>query len=495
MSISSKQSLSKKKFSYLDDYILIKTLGSGYNSKVKLAFDKKENKYYAAKIIRSKVHINSNIKALKNEISILTKLSHPNILNMKEYNEEGLYIKKNLKSYKTKYAILELASSGELFGYVAYIGRFEEKIARFYFHQMIDAIDYCHKNGITHRDLKPENLLLDDEFNLKISDFGFSTNYERNLTSHVGTKLYMAPEMHVPDLAYNGPAIDIFACGLIVFTMYTGLQPYETAAYPKDSFYRYFFTNNLNEYWQIVKSYMAKKVVLTEEFKGLISAILAPDPCQRPSIAEIRQHAWYNGPVATKQEVIAELSMRKIKVEQETEKQRLSKLIEKKKEEKEDEKLKKMNTTLIDTPQVQGSKAFRGLLSEKNHDKTHGLLSEENPSKIEEEIEGFVEEEIPLMFNPGLYDVVTRENKEKIAEVLEGLNGKVFTSVKKNDFRDKFKCVLVLENENLEIIEKISEINDGVNMVEFRRISGSIQKYYEVVMKLKENIERTIVSC
>jgi len=52
-----------------------------------------------------------------------------------------------------------------------------------------------------------------------------------------------------------------------------------------------------------------------------------------------------------------------------------------------------------------------------------------------------------------------------------------------------------MENENLEIIEKISEINDGVNMVEFRRISGNIQKYYEIVMKLKENIEKNIVSC
>ncbi len=59
---------------------------------------------------------------------------------MKEYNEEGLYIKKNLKSYKTKYAILELASTGELFGYVFYVGRFEEKITRFYFHHLIDAI-------------------------------------------------------------------------------------------------------------------------------------------------------------------------------------------------------------------------------------------------------------------------------------------------------------------------------------------------------------------
>lgn len=485
-----KSFLAKKKYSRLDDtYILIKTLGSGYNSKVKLALHKKENKYYAAKIIRTKVHVNSNIKALKNEISILKKLSHPNILNIKEFNEDGVYTKKNLKTYHTKYVILDLATSGELFGYVAYVGRLEEKIARYYFTQLIDAIDYCHKNGISHRDLKPENLLLDEEFNLKISDFGFSTNFDRTLTSHVGTKLYMAPEMHVQDLPYTGPAVDIFACGLILFTMYTGLQPYETAAYPKDSFYKYFFANNLTEYWNIVKTYMSKKVVLTDDFKSLITAILIPDACQRPSMAEIKQHPWFKGPIATKEEVIKEFSQRKIKVDQEVEKQRLAKVIEKTKLNEAQSKKTTTTTLLENAPQGLGSKAFRGLELETKEIKEELILSEKNEAQIGIEDETL---EVNEMRNVGLCDVITKESVETILIALQKINEKTFTTAKKSENSMKIKCVLVLGDENLEIVEKISEIEEGVQMVEFKRVSGNIKKFYEITIKIKETLEKAL---
>lgn len=118
-------SSSKSKFAKLDQYLLVKNLGSGYTSKVKLAYEKSSNKYFAAKIIRSKVHIGSNIKAIKNEINLLSSLSHPNIVNMVAFKEDGLYTKKNGQSYITKYVILELADAGELFGYIAYGGSFE----------------------------------------------------------------------------------------------------------------------------------------------------------------------------------------------------------------------------------------------------------------------------------------------------------------------------------------------------------------------------------
>lgn len=489
--------LGKKKFAKLDEnYILVKTLGQGYNSKVKLALHRKENKYYAAKIIRNKVHVNSNIKALKNEISILTKLSHPNILNIKEYNEDGVYTKKNLKTYKTKYVILDLANSGELFGYVAYVGQFDEKLARYYFTQLIDAIDYCHKNGISHRDLKPENLLLDDEFNLKISDFGFSTNFDRTLTSHVGTKLYMAPEMHVQDLPYNGPAIDIFACGLILFTMFTGLQPYEIAAYPRDSFYKYFFLNNLTEYWQIVRGYMSKKVQLSEEFKSLVTAILIPDPCQRPSIAEIREHPWFKGPIATKEEAFNELSKRKIKVDQEVEKQRLNKIIEKTKQNQNEPTNKKTTTTLLENAPVgQGAKAFRSLEGVEAKEDL-ALKYEENKEKLIETIEENEDETIEgieEIKTVGIWDVVTKESVEKIMEVLQSLNEKNFSSSKKSEKSLKIKCALVLSDENMEIVEKVSELEEGVHIIEFKRQSGSIKKYYDIVIKLKENLEKVLL--
>lgn len=113
-----------------------------------------------------------------------------------------MYEKASGKSREVSYIVLELAMSGELFDFVAISGRFEEPLARYYFKQFMEGLDYCHQNGITHRDLKPENLLLDNGFDLKIADFGFAAPVEGrdgsgNLYTKLGTLNYMAPEIHL----------------------------------------------------------------------------------------------------------------------------------------------------------------------------------------------------------------------------------------------------------------------------------------------------------
>jgi len=77
---------------------------------------------------------------------------------------------------------LELARGGELFDYISQTGEFSEDVARYYFHQLIDALDYMNQKGISHRDLKPENILMSDEFALKLADFGFGSNQETNIS-------------------------------------------------------------------------------------------------------------------------------------------------------------------------------------------------------------------------------------------------------------------------------------------------------------------------
>lgn len=95
-------------------------------------------------------------------------------MNLVEYSKDGVVIKSSGAKEPVIYIVLELATGGELFDYVATTGKFSEKISRFYFHQLIEGLDYVHQQGITHRDLKPENVLFDSKFNLKIADFGFA---------------------------------------------------------------------------------------------------------------------------------------------------------------------------------------------------------------------------------------------------------------------------------------------------------------------------------
>ena len=90
---------------------------------------------------------------------------------------------------------------------------------------MIEGLDYVHQKGVTHRDLKPENVLYDSSFNLKIADFGFAAPVDGRdgsgyLKTKLGTESYMAPEIHARK-PYNGASVDLFACGIILFIMFT----------------------------------------------------------------------------------------------------------------------------------------------------------------------------------------------------------------------------------------------------------------------------------
>ena len=94
---------------------------------------------------------------------------------------------------------LELVTGGELFGFACQ-RRFRAEVARYHFKQMLQAIHYIHSRGYAHRDLKLENILLDNEFNIKITDFGFAGRIEGDdgagkMKTFKGTETYMAPEI------------------------------------------------------------------------------------------------------------------------------------------------------------------------------------------------------------------------------------------------------------------------------------------------------------
>ncbi len=166
--------------------------------------------------------------------------------------------------------------------------RFDEKTARRYFHQLISGIEYCHSMGTSHRDLKPENLLLDEQDNLKISDFGLSALYqkaggegpkEKLLFTTCGTPNYVAPDV-LKETGYSGYAADIWSCGVILYVMLCGCLPFE------DSDMRRLFAK-IESGKFMIPDYVSPTA------KHLISRCLTVNPKDRITIKEMKEDAWF----------------------------------------------------------------------------------------------------------------------------------------------------------------------------------------------------------
>ncbi|XP_062314411.1 NUAK family SNF1-like kinase 1 [Osmerus eperlanus] len=202
---------------------VMETLGKGTYGKVKRAMERASLKMVAIKSIRKeritddldKVHI-------QREIEITSSLKHPNIIRIHEVFESRDKI----------VIVMEYASRGELYDYVHERRRLPETEARDVFRQITSAVHYCHKNGVVHRDLKLENILLDQEMNVKLADFGLSNNFQKNslLQTYCGSPLYASPEI-VRGLPYVGPEVDCWALGVLLYTLVYGSMPFDGASY------------------------------------------------------------------------------------------------------------------------------------------------------------------------------------------------------------------------------------------------------------------------
>jgi serine/threonine protein kinase len=256
-------------------YDLGKTIGSGNFSKVKQAVDTEANTMWAVKIIdKEQLQKERMEEQLKREIAVMKKLSHPNVVQLREVMQTANHI----------YLVLELVSGGELFDKIVAAKRFDEPKARRYFHQLIMGIQFCHRQGIAHRDLKPENLLLDQHDNLKIMDFGLS-NLQRAdgqgtlLQTVCGTPNYVAPEV-LKEKGYNGLVADIWSCGVVLFVMLAGYLPFDDG--------------NMNALFNKIERgeyRMARH--FSEQAKDLISKMLTVDPAKRYTLDDIVAHPWF----------------------------------------------------------------------------------------------------------------------------------------------------------------------------------------------------------
>lgn len=181
---------------------------------------------------------------------------------------------------------MELVKGGELFELINERGQLEPKLARNYFQQLVEGIDYCHRRGVCHRDLKPENLLVDENGTLKITDFGVSSmkggiNGNDLLYTACGTPYYAAPEIiNGAKAGYSGIKIDAWSCGIILYLLLAGVLPFMNA--------------DLNRlYEEILKCQITYPHWIPGDAKDLISHLLVKDPNERYSLEDVRRHPWF----------------------------------------------------------------------------------------------------------------------------------------------------------------------------------------------------------
>uniref|UniRef100_A0A0C9RSV7 non-specific serine/threonine protein kinase n=1 Tax=Wollemia nobilis TaxID=56998 RepID=A0A0C9RSV7_9CONI len=255
-------------------YELGRLLGQGTFAKVYQAKNVKTGQSVAIKAMdKEKILKVGMMEQIKREISVMKLVRHPNVVQLYE-----------VMASKTKiYFAMEYVKGGELFQKVAK-GKLKEDEARKYFQQLISAVDFCHSRGVYHRDLKPENLLLDDNGNLKVSDFGLSAVPEQFrqdglLHTTCGTPAYVAPEV-ILKKGYDGAKADIWSCGVVLFVLMAGYLPFHDA-------------NIMAMYKKIYKGDFRCPSWFSQEARRLIVKLLEPNPKARISIPQIVETSWF----------------------------------------------------------------------------------------------------------------------------------------------------------------------------------------------------------
>ncbi|CAB4059828.1 CAMK1 [Lepeophtheirus salmonis] len=261
-----------------DKYIMKDVLGTGAFSQVRLAEQREEpSKLYAIKIIDKKA-LKGKEDSLENEIKVLRRLDHPNVVKLLEAYE----------SKSSVYLVMELVTGGELFDRIVEKGSYTEKDAADLIKQVLSAVAYMHTEGVVHRDLKPENLLYhstDEDSKIMISDFGLSKMEDSGIMATAcGTPGYVAPEV-LAQKPY-GKSVDVWSIGVISYILLCGYPPF-------------YDENDANLFAQILKGEFEFDSPywddISDEAKAFIRQLMCVDVDKRLSCSEALEHAWITG--------------------------------------------------------------------------------------------------------------------------------------------------------------------------------------------------------
>ena len=269
--------------SQLPGYNLGEVVGEGGFCKVRLGVHQVTGAKTAVKLVdKAKLTEENDRRRVGREIRVLKRLAHEHVIRVFDV----------VDSPKIVYVVMEYADGGSLLDYVRRRKKLAEPEAARFFHQMCRGLDYCHRNGVVHRDVKLENVLLDAGENVKLIDFGLSAVFSpgdgKKLKVHCGSPSYAAPEI-VARRAYDGPPVDVWSAGVVLFAMVAGYLPFHAHGGNKQELCA-----------KIQRGAFVVPDAATEDFRALIKTVLRVDPDRRATLTQCLDSPWIGSHVRSR---------------------------------------------------------------------------------------------------------------------------------------------------------------------------------------------------
>ncbi|KAI5190343.1 serine/threonine protein kinase KIN1/2 [Nematocida sp. AWRm77] len=265
---------SELKTSKENSYVLKEVIETGTTSQVYSGIETRSKKQVAIKVINRKKYVGIEKKQLREErilreVLVSFLLDHKHIVKLREFffTDECFYL------------VFDYVKGEQLLKKVVKHKSLGESTARKYFKQVLSAVSYCHSYYLVHRDIKIENILIDKDDNAMLIDFGLSNFYDREgfLGTFCGSLYFAAPEL-LSGTLYEGPEVDVWSLGVVLYVMVCGRVPFDD--------------KNIQHLYQKI---IAGKITisgLSPELESLLRRMLDPNRATRITVAEIYTHPW-----------------------------------------------------------------------------------------------------------------------------------------------------------------------------------------------------------
>ncbi|CEP64447.1 cAMP-dependent protein kinase catalytic subunit TPK3 LALA0_S11e04302g [Lachancea lanzarotensis] len=259
----------------LNDFHILRTLGTGSFGRVHLVRSNHNGRFYAMKVLKKKTIVKlKQVEHTNDERRMLSVVAHPFIIRM-----WGTF-----QDHQQVFMIMDYIEGGELFSLLRKSQRFPNPVAKFYAAEVCLALEYLHSLDIIYRDLKPENVLLDKNGHVKITDFGFAKFVPDVTFTLCGTPDYIAPEV-VSTKPYN-KSVDWWSFGILIFEMLAGYTPF-------------YDSNTMKTYENILNAELQFPPFFQADVQDLLSKLITRDLSKRlgnlqNGSDDVKNHPWFS---------------------------------------------------------------------------------------------------------------------------------------------------------------------------------------------------------